>query len=174
MYSRPPSHSPNTFRKKKMFLLRFPSSTKASGQTRLIRVVFVNQVSGVLDEHKQYFGSLWEPEELACRRAPVRASRSPSERARTRRSAWSARSYGLPEICRNFGRTSKPQPRYGASRVGNGSRCDPEPPGANSSPAGWSQAMPNVVMAFVRSSTAAGWTAADFNLPSNRKRKEAV
>ena len=37
MYSRPPSHSPRTFRKKKMFLLRFPSSTKASGQTRFIR-----------------------------------------------------------------------------------------------------------------------------------------
>src|SRR5258708_5974287 len=40
--------------------------------------------------------------------------------ARTRRSAWFATSYGLPEICRNFGRTSKSQPRYGALRARNG------------------------------------------------------
>ena len=39
-------------------MLRFPSSTKASGQSLLHQVVFFNQVSSVLNQHKQGFGNL--------------------------------------------------------------------------------------------------------------------
>ena len=134
MYSRPPSHSPNAFRRKKMFLLRFPSSTNASRQTLLMSVSFSTRCPAFSTSTSRISVALGA--EPACRRAPVRASRNRSERARTRRSAWSAMSYGLPEICRNFGRTSKPQPRYGASRVGKWIECDPEPTETNSSTAG--------------------------------------
>jgi hypothetical protein len=44
-------------------------------------------------------------------------------RNETRRSACSATSYGLPEICQKFGRTSKLQPRYAAFASGLSGRC---------------------------------------------------
>src|SRR5713101_288231 len=119
MYSRPPSHTPKAFRKKKMFLLRLPSSTKASGHTLLISASFSTRCPACSTSRRS-ISEAFGAREPACRHARGRASRNPSDKARTRRSAWFATPYGLPEICRNFGRTSKPQPRYGALRARNG------------------------------------------------------
>ena|SRR6516164_9437094 len=100
MYSRPLSHSPSTLRRTATFLLRFPSSTKASGQTLVISSSFSTRCPAFATSTNSNSGILGVSGTGLPSRTKTR-SRDPSEKDQTHRSGLPARSYGG---CRTFGR----------------------------------------------------------------------